>query len=159
MNESRCETVRERLPDFVGGRLAPADASLVEAHLGECEECREEAMLVEFVYAARPLAPESLAPRIQRASRTGVRHASRPWWGLAAASVAAVALGIGVMSQEGPAVAEDDVPGFVAGAEESSLWVADDGLVAGAPALDGLSDDALLTLLEEMGSESSGGAA
>ena len=159
MSEARCEIVRERLPDFVGGRLAPSDAVEVQAHLGECTECRDEAALVELLYAARPAAPAILAPRIEGAARAPRGRAYHPWWGVAAASVAAVALGIGVMSREGPAPEDAEVPGIVAGVGEASLWVADDGLVAGAPALEGLSDDALLQLLEEMDTGTTGGAA
>jgi hypothetical protein len=73
-----------------------------------------------------------------------------------------VALGIGVISNGRPTVevaGEVEVPGMVAGVEEGSLWVADDGLVAGAPTLDGLSDQALLLLLEELSAGTAGGAA
>ena len=159
MSEARCEIVRERLPDFVGGRLAPSDAVEVQAHLGECTECRDEAALVGLLYAARPAAPATLARRIEGAARAPRGRAYHPWWGVAAASVAAVALGIGVMSREGPAPEDAEVPGIVAGVGEASLWVADDGLVAGAPALEGLSDEALLQLLEEMDTGTTGGAA
>jgi predicted anti-sigma-YlaC factor YlaD len=159
MSEARCEIVRERLPDFVGGRLAPSDAVEVQAHLGECTECRDEAALVGLLYAARPAAPAVLAPRIEGAARAPRGRAYHPWWGVAAASVAAVALGIGVMSREGPAPEDAEVPGIVAGVGEASLWVADDGLVAGAPALEGLSDEALLQLLEELDTGTTGGAA
>ena len=62
------------------------------------------------------------------------------------------------MISDGRPTAEE-VPAYVAGAEEIVLWPADDGLVAGAPALDDLSDEALITLLEEMGADPSGGAA
>ena len=159
MNEAQCEIVRERIPDFVGGRLAPADAAQVQAHLGDCSECREEAELVGLLHAARPAAPAALARRIEGAARAPRGRAYHPLWGLAAASVAAVALGIGVMSSEAPSPEEAEVPGIVAGAGEAALWGADDGLVAGAPALDGLSDEALLQLLEEMDTGTTGGAA
>jgi len=154
MSEARCEMVRERLPDLVGGRLAPADAALVEAHLDVCPECGDEAALLRLLFA-----PAELERRIEGSTRRARLRAYHPWWGVAAASVAAVALGIGVMSRDTPAVEEVEVPGIVAGVEETSLWVADDGLVAGAPALEGLSDEALLLLLDEMGTESTGGAA
>ena len=159
MSEARCEMVRERLPDLVGGRLAPADAALVEAHLDVCPECGDEAALLRLLFASRPAAPAELERRIEGSTRRARLRAYHPWWGVAAASVAAVALGIGVMSRDTPAVEEVEVPGIVAGVEETSLWVADDGLVAGAPALEGLSDEALLVLLEEMGTETTGGAA
>jgi predicted anti-sigma-YlaC factor YlaD len=162
MNEAHCEMARERLADLVGGRLAPAEAALVQAHLDTCAECADEAALVRLLFSARPAAPADLARRIEGSASVRRRHAYHPWWGLAAASVAAVALGIGVVSKDTPLVevaGEVEVPGIVVGVEETSLWVADDGLVAGAPALEALSDEALLQLLEEMGTESTGGAA
>lgn len=159
MNETRCEMVLERLPDFAGGRLSPAEVAVVEAHLQGCPECSAEAGLLGLLYAARPSAPEAVVARIEQAARAPRRSVHRPWWGLAAASVAAAALGIGVMAKDPPTAEEVEVPAMVAGAEETSLWVADDGVIAGAPALDGLSDEALLMLLEEMESDPTGGAA
>lgn len=157
MNEAQCESVRDRIPDFVGDRLAPVDAALVRAHLDECAECREEAALVGLLFASRPASPDGLASRIEESLPVRRRSAVRPWWGAAAAAVAAIALGIGVISDKTPVV--EEVPAFVAGAEEIVLWPADDGLIAGASALDDLSDEALITLLEEMGADPSGGAA
>lgn len=157
MNEPQCESVRDRIPDFVGDRLAPADAAAVRAHLDECAECREEAALVGLLFASRPAAPDGLASRIEESLPSAHRSAARPWWGVAAAAVAAIALGIGVISDGTPTA--EEVPAYVAGAEEIVLWPADDGLVAGAPALDDLSDEALVTLLEEMGADPSGGSA
>lgn len=157
MNEPQCESVRDRIPDFVGDRLAPSDAAAVRAHLDECAECREEAALVGLLFASRPRSPDGLASRIEESLPLARRSAARPWWGVAAAAVAALALGIGVISDGTPAA--EEVPAYVAGAEEVVLWPAGDGLVAGAPALDDLSDEALITLLEEMGADPSGGAA
>jgi hypothetical protein len=50
------------------------------------------------------------------------------------------------------------LPGFAYEAEESDLWLSGDGLVAGTPALDELSDEALTELLEDMVTGSLGGA-
>lgn len=159
MSEERCEMIRESLPDFVGGRLPPADATPVQAHLSGCEDCREEAALLGLLFSARPAAPAELPRRIEGSARGARSRVYHPWWGVAAASVAAVALGIGVVSRDTPPAEDVEVPGIVAGVGEASIWVADDGLVAGAPALEGLSDEALLMLLEEMGTETTGGAA
>ena len=41
---------------------------------------------------------------------------------------------------------------------DEGVWLSDDGLLAGAPALDGLSDEALLQLLEELVGGSAGGS-
>ena len=70
-------------------------------------------------------------------------------WGMAV-----LALGIGVLgNREVPPAA---VPVYAADAGQSELWLSDDGLVAGAPTFDALTDEALEQLLEELGS---GGAA
>jgi len=72
---------------------------------------------------------------------------------LAAAALLVLAVGTPSMMER-----MTDVPG-PAGAEElamaertltPSVWASDDGLIAGSPALDGLSDAALLALLEEL---------
>jgi predicted anti-sigma-YlaC factor YlaD len=158
MSDQLCEMARERIPDFIAGRLSENEAAQVEAHLRSCGECAAEAELVALLYQARSEPPEGLASRIQGAARLpGFRGGAgaRPWWGLAAAAVAALALGIGVMTDRGTGLGLE-IPPYVATAEDVGLWASDDGLIAGAPALEDLSEDALLTLLEEM---STGGAA
>jgi predicted anti-sigma-YlaC factor YlaD len=157
MTNPRCEHIRDLIPDFSAGRLARAEAAAVQRHLDECEECRAEAELVALLFLARPQVPAGLAESIEGHVRMRRRPDARPWWGLAAAAVAAVALGIGVSSRSTSVV--EDVPAYVADMQGLSPWVSDDGLIAGAPALDGLSDEALQTLLDEMASGGSGGAA
>jgi hypothetical protein len=51
------------------------------------------------------------------------------------------------------------VPGYAYEVEEGDLWLSDDGVIAGAATLDGLSDEALAQLLEELTVGASGGAA
>jgi predicted anti-sigma-YlaC factor YlaD len=157
MNNPHCEPTREAIPDFIAGRLDAARAAVVRAHLDGCDECRAEAELVALLFTAKPSVPAGLAERIEGHVRVGRRARVRPWWGLAAAAVAAIALGIGVTSRTGPDV--EDVPAYVAEMQGLSPWVSDDGLIAGAPALDDLSDEALMTLLDELGADGSGGAA
>jgi len=158
MSDQQCEMARERIPDFVAGRLSEDEAARVTAHLPSCGECAAEAELVALLYQARSAPPEGLASRIQGAARiSGFRGGAgaRPWWGLAAAAVAALALGIGVVTDRSTGLGLE-IPAYVATAEDVGLWASDDGLIAGAPALEDLSEEALLTLLEEM---STGGAA
>lgn len=154
MNGTGCDRVREAIPELVAGGLGSDERADVAAHLETCADCQAEAELISLLAASRPEPPTGLSLRIQRSvgrRRPMVRH---PWWGLAAAAVAAVALGIGVTSRQGGTDAE--VPAYVAGTQTEDLWLTDDGLLAGAPALDGLSDDALEQLLEEI---TSGGQA
>jgi len=157
MNDAQCEPVRDSIPDFAAGRLSPAEAAAVQAHLDGCADCRAEAELVGLLFAGRPAVPAGLAEDIERHVRVRRRGGTRPWWGLAAAAVAAVALGIGVTNRSEPAL--EEVPAYVSEMQGLSPWVSDDGLIAGAPALDDLSDEALMTLLDELGAGSSGGAA
>jgi anti-sigma factor RsiW len=154
----RCETARELIPDLVGGRLSTGDASRVNAHLDACDACQAEADFVRLLLAGRPVAPRDLAARVRAAVHAERGSVRRPWWGLAAAAVAVLALGIGVASRSSTD-ARVTVPGFVAEGTAANVWLTDDGMIAGAPALDGLSDDALQALLDELGSGGTGGTA
>lgn len=149
MSEIKCDEVRELIPDYAGGRTSTDVTSLVSAHLEGCDDCAAEAELAALLLAARPEPPRGLDARISGAVRFRRNTMARPWWGLAAAAVAALALGIGVTSH-GNQASDTPVPAYVAGADAEPMWVSDDGLIAGAPALEGLSDEALQTLLDEM---------
>ena len=157
--ETGCADVRELLPDYAAGRLEEAAAARIERHVGACDECREELDLVGMLLSTRVAPPVGLDDRI--VSSIGRRRmvAHRPWWGLSAAAVAAVALGIGISS--GPTGTTDplQIEPVATEFEEGDFWVSDDGLLAGAPALEDLSDEALEQLLEELAAETPGGAA
>ena len=157
MSDYDCGMIRELIPDFVSSRLGTEDLEVVEAHLTECADCRDELELAQMILASRPHAPAGLLQRITRAVAADRRAPSRPWWGLTAAAVAALALGIGMSSEQSQGV--QDVPGFAYEVEEEDVWLSDDGLVAGAPMFEGLSDETLLQLLDELSLEGSGGAA
>lgn len=157
MNGSTCENARERTPDWVAGALDARQREALDGHFAECEECSAERDLVALLVQGRPVAPVGMAGAIEGSLRGRRRSAASPWWGLAAASVAAVALGIGIVSDATSPLPE--VPAYVAGIGESFGWLSEDGFIAGAPALGDLSDEALLTLLEEMAMTPSGGAA
>lgn len=156
VNETECGTVRELIPDFVASRLAVDEVERVERHVQACAECLAELELAQVLLASRASVPEGLLERITRAAVTQGRAPARTWWGVSAAAIAALALGIGITSdpaQEAP------VEGFAQEAEEGEIWLSDDGLLAGAPALDELSDEALLQLLDELTVGSTGGSA
>lgn len=152
MSQTDCGTIRAWLPDFAAGRLGGADVDVVEAHLPGCGECRSELELVQLLFASRPGVPAGLEGRVTSAVRASRRPLRRPWWGISAAAVAALALGIGVTTER-PETIDGPVPAFVAETEDRELWISDDGLLAGAPALDDLSDEALMQLLEELETE------
>ena len=148
MSHADCGTIRELIPGFVGSRLSSGEIEDIERHLSGCAECRDELELAQMLFASPARVPEGLADRVIEAVRADRRPVHRPWWGISAAAVAALALGIGIMSD--PSVSVTDVPDFASEIEEGELWMSDDGLLAGAPSLEGLSDEALLQLLEEL---------
>jgi anti-sigma factor RsiW len=160
MSDTRCGAVRDLIPDFAASRLARNEIETVERHLSDCRECLEELELAQTLYAARAPVPEGLLERVRGAVLADLRAPARPsrvWWGLSAAAVAALALGIGISSE--PIEPAADVPGFAYEVEEGVVWSSDDGLFAGAPLFERLSDDALLELLDELSAGGQGGAA
>ena len=159
MKSMTCQELVDRLPDWTSGRLGDAESALVAAHVAECDDCSAQASVLGALFAARPEAPAGLAERIAHAARAQA-HAvpgagtKRPWrrpaWALSAAAVLVLVVGTTLLL-EGPQMIEvASVLGEVP-LEESQVWIADDGAVAGAPVLDDLSDEALATLLEELG--------
>ena len=156
MNDELCGTVRELIPDFVGSRLSPAKLEVVERHVVDCHECGAELELAQVVLAGRPTVPPELLGRLLSSVGSHRERPERTWWGLSAAAVAALALGIGISSGQGDILVE--VPAFAYEVEEGDIWLSDDGLMAGAPLLDDLSDDALLQLLDELSVGAAGGA-
>lgn len=157
-NEMDCGWVRESIPDFVSSTLSSGERERVERHVVACAECRAELELVRVLLASRPTVPVGLLDRIHRVAVADRRAPTRTWWGVSAAAIAALALGIGITSDRSQETSVD-VPGFAYEAEEGEIWLSDDGLLAGAPALDDLSDEALLELLDELSTGSGGGAA
>lgn len=153
-----CATIREMIPDVAAGRLVGEAAGVVDTHVVSCGDCRAELELARSLYETRPRASVDLSERVLTALRRRRRVDQRPTWGLAAAAVAALALGIGISS--GPDGSDssfmDDAETDVA---DEELWLSDDGVLAGAPMIETLSDEALAELLEELTAPSNGGQA
>lgn len=152
MNEiSSCAWVGEHLPEWAAGTLSSAEIAALDAHLEGCASCRADGELVRLIRAGRPAVPDVLADRIRDGIPRRRTVSSHPWWGLGAAAVAVLAIGIGVTLNRG-GMANVTVPAYAAAdTTEGTMWLSDDGLIAGAPALDGLSNQALEELLQEMG--------
>ena len=152
MNEMDCGEVREILPDFAAKRIETQGTVSVEAHLSSCEDCRSELGLIQMLQAASPVVPVLLADRVASAVRTSKRSAHRPWSGIAAAAVVLLALGVGMSRDRadvmGGIVFESDLE-----TEQSELWLSEDGVLAGALWIEGLSDETLMKLLAELESE------
>lgn len=152
MSHTDCGMIREYLPDAATDRLSSGELDAVQGHLLSCEDCAAELELIQMLRAAPPAVPTELADHVATAVRTSRRPARRPWWGISAAAVAALALGINVSTEPREQI-DAAIPGFVSETAEGELWLSDDGLLAGEPSLEGLSDEALMELLEELEAE------
>ena len=168
MKNLTCERVRDLLPEWLAGSLGGEGPAAVREHLSGCAVCRQEEALLRAVLAVRPEPPAGLEARIQARVRAELpaglegeerrvlafrRRGWRSWtpaWALSAAALVALSLGIGVVwNGETPAVTSE--PLEVAAQEPlPEAWLWDDGLVAGAPVYEDLTDEELQALIEEM---------
>ena len=155
---TKCEWIRELIPDYAAGRLTDDEIALADLHFADCNECRDELDLVHLVFSSRAMEPEGLAIKINAAVHSRRVTGHRQWWGAAAAAVALLAIGLNmILDRSGPGdlpLAESEFE-----IESENLWLTDDALIAGAPMLGGLSDEVLTQLLEELTVGTSGGAA
>jgi anti-sigma factor RsiW len=158
MNSDMCATVRELIPDLVGGRVSEKDRGEVGRHVDGCSECAAELELARMLFVSRPEVPPGLQERLLSSLSRTRPLPSRAGWRVTAAAIAALAIGIGISSDPASQV-PSEVPGYAYEVEEGEIWVSDDGLLAGAPLFDDLSDDALLQLLDELAVGAAGGSA
>ena len=166
MTNWNCDEVLARLPELAHGR-GESETQEVYEHLESCANCRDEWEIVRLLVEAGPAAvPSALEARLTAAvrgdaGRTGDgrsvrRTRSVPTWRLAAAAgvILAVATPILVdrMADQPTGLLDETEITAALGDRLPSPWLDDEeGIVAGAPVLDGLSDEALEQLLEEMG--------
>jgi predicted anti-sigma-YlaC factor YlaD len=93
-----CHDVESRLDDYVDGLLPESEATQVEQHLTECEECRDtvaslRALLEETANLPRDFAPErDLWPDILKETQTKPMARHRNAWRTMAIFAAAAAL-------------------------------------------------------------------
>lgn len=144
----RCESVRDRLPEFLHARLDEGDRRALRRHVAECEDCAAELHLLEAVQADRVTLPPELEARVLRAAGA-TRH--RPRWGTPgrvamAASVTLALVTAGVLQWRTSAGTDDAVEALAPPPWPS----ADEPLMRGGPALNQLSLDELESLLEEL---------
>jgi len=157
MSEKACAEWVERLPEWVARRLPSEEAAALAEHVRACPDCAAEARVIRALVGARPDAPAGLAVRVSAALRREPvagsprsSHSRLRRWPAWAASAAVLALAAGsYLLGTGDRSNIDGLGQFQA--EGGSVWISDDGIVAGAPVLDELSEDALTALLEEMG--------
>lgn len=150
MNQTECGAVRESIPDVIAGRADDVEAARVESHVAGCSECAEEMALARVLFVSRSRIPVDVSGTVVARLRKDVRAPTRPWWGISAAAVAALALGIGITSGPGPDAGLDAGLELVVEAEDDEFWLSDDGILAGAPVFEALSDEALAELLDEL---------
>jgi anti-sigma factor RsiW len=167
-----CEIIRDLLPELAAGTIAPEEGGMAEAHVSSCPDCQKELEVVMALRDARPEVPSGLEARIQARVREAMtREPARvveegppetgrvipifgrsrwaPAWALSAAAVVILALGTSVIWNLRVSDMIQD-PIVVASQEPlPEAWLWDDGIVAGAPVFDGLSDEDLEALLKE----------
>lgn len=173
-----CQDVNDLLPELALGELPLEDRRAVERHLERCAACAETRTTVEALYASRPDVPAGLETRIRAAVRAefeasenaahdgvlrleprrrgplaGLGSVRVPGWALGAAALLVLAVGTPVLVDrmaETPQATDGEALAMAERTLTPSVWTSDDGLIAGEPTLDGLSDEALLALLEEL---------
>lgn len=170
MSGNDCQGIRDLLPELAQGTLDQATEVRVQEHLSACSECSQEEGLVRSILASRPEPPVELQDRIQERIRqemgVGAQgsqigddgvvsiQTKRRWapsWTLSAAAILILSLGIGVIwnGQRPPELNQDPVL-VVAEEPLPESWLWDDGLVAGGPVYDGLTEEQLVALIEEL---------
>jgi hypothetical protein len=128
----RCERIRGLLDDYVDGLLSEAACHEVEAHLGECEACRnEDAELRALLDGAASLDRELPPPRdlwpdieariaAERKESVSRRPVSPRWrfrMSLAAAAVAIIAVAAVVLHRQKPSSVIPTAPGTLSVAD------------------------------------------
>lgn len=166
-----CEIIQDQLADYAAGRVDDEARAVIESHLVHCGACQEELDTLALLVQATPAAPRGFEARVQAAVQGVLADADagteateatasengsavvpisrrRAWfgptWGLAAAAVMALLIGRSLVD-----TGEEPGLGEVALGYEDVPVLIDEGMIAGAPALDGLSDEDLALLLEE----------
>ena len=149
MKGTRCESIQELIPDYVAGRLATKEQELAREHFKQCYECEQDRDLAHLVFSSRAVEPEGLASKINAALTNQRVVVRRQWWGLTAAAVASLAIALNV-SLDRSELGSVPLVEYEFEIQSENLWLTDDGLIAGAPMLEGLSDEVLGWLLEEL---------
>lgn len=163
---TQCEDVLVRLPESLGGLLEAREQAALHAHILSCEACAEELAFAKTLRQAVPAPPSDLAARIVakalldpdglwspvQAVKGRATRRAKMRWGIVAPILAAatilLALGIGwnlsEQGEEGGLAWADafDIP--------NESWGVEDWYVAGAPYLDGISDETLAALMQEV---------
>jgi hypothetical protein len=142
--------VKDLLPEFVRGELGDERRRWVVEHVTICADCQEEVELLQRIGSDTVRVPAGLAYDIKDAlarDHVSARRSVR-WRVPAAAAAVALALGTAVVWERVRSLPE---VGPLGREPFAVVWPSDDADVAGAPILEGLSDDDLMLLFEELG--------
>lgn len=171
-----CGFHADALAEHAAGRLDPDRRHRLEAHVADCEACRDALEVMRLVRAHPTPVPSGLESRIRRSvaerladgpveSVRGSRARQHPaagggrgpgWrrWGMplaAAAGLAVAWLGVTEVRDADPGPSDaDGVATVDIDYEPYGAWPASDGMVAGEPLLGELTEEELEELLEEM---------
>jgi len=166
-----CPEVNDLLPEYVLGDLPMRSRRDIAAHLEACTACAETLATGRALMDSRPPAPVGLEARVREAVHAEVDGAEAeakvlrleprgrralPTWMLGAAALLLLAVGTPVLMNrmgEAPAPYDDAAVALAERTWAPSMWASDDGLIAGDPTLEGLTDEALEALLAELEEE------
>ncbi len=157
MRECQDETVKDMLPELAAGRLSPADAARVTAHVDACPACAAELAVVRAAHAAFPAPAVDIArivaalptppakviefaPRMRKRRFTSWRIAAT----IATIAVSGVSIGVlqGVLRDNKPPAVKRVVLKASDAAEASGLTV--------GGSLNDLSEKEMQTLLDKL---------
>lgn len=147
--ERACARTRDRLPLRGLRALSHDELAELEAHLLRCVDCRAEAELVESLQASSPEPPPSILAGVLEARTARKETDGSDWrrWAIRSAAVLVLALGASVIwGRDGGT----DAVWALALETEPPAWYGSDWVVAGQPIPEGLPDEVLRGLLEEI---------
>ncbi|MEX0935703.1 MAG: zf-HC2 domain-containing protein [Gemmatimonadota bacterium] len=147
--EQACAWTRDRIPLRGLQGLSRSELAELEVHLLRCGDCRAEAELVETLQASSPEPPPSILVGVleARAARNDSHGSDWRRWVIRSAAVLVLALGASVIwSRDGGT----DAVWALALETEPPAWYGSDWVVAGQPIPEGLPDEVLRGLLEEI---------
>lgn len=155
------DRVEDRIPEWVRGELGSEEAREVEAYLEHSADARAEESVIRAMRESTVPVPEGLEARIKSAVASAQGTSAAPatvrsrrtrirvgWLSAAAALMITVTVGVFWSGRGIDPLTDEELTALDPLGE---VWTSEDNVVAGAPLLEGLSDEALAQLLDELG--------
>ena len=147
MNYNICTHIKDLLPDFIRDKVSSEYSLRVRSHLDTCTDCNDEFLILQKIQVATPIPPVDLAAKIKISVANDRRQTY--WsltWQFSFAAAVIIALGTTFIWQR-----TQNFPDTNQLIQESVLisWPMDD-VGGGIPMFKDLSEDELITLLEEL---------